>query len=233
MGAPRRVRRSVERYSIVMPGWRSQIKGCFAANARFASAVMSSASHEGSSVNGFLPMAIRGELSFPQGIPPNPTSGGITIPATVPHSGRESFEGTAPLFKRNFLTQRSGLLALTGVHQPSDLAPACLATRRYDWRTATPCFLAVRFSHSIARKSRWLSDGRPPGLRRRVDRQPPHLRRLDCARSPGRSQRLGDERLQLLRADAAAPHPHRGPVERQRGLKIGLAAEILKVGILD
>jgi len=24
---------------------------------------------------------------------------GITIPATVPHSGRESFEGTAPLFK--------------------------------------------------------------------------------------------------------------------------------------
>jgi hypothetical protein len=31
--------------------------------------------------------------------PANLTSGGITIPATVPHSGRESFEGTAPLFK--------------------------------------------------------------------------------------------------------------------------------------
>jgi hypothetical protein len=29
----------------------------------------------------------------------NLTSGEITIPATVPHSGRESFEGTAPLFK--------------------------------------------------------------------------------------------------------------------------------------
>ena len=42
---------------------------CFAANAMFSSAVMSSASHEGSSVNGFLLMAIRGELSFPQGIP--------------------------------------------------------------------------------------------------------------------------------------------------------------------
>ena len=56
-------------------------------------------SHEGSSVNRFLPMPIRGELSFPQGIPANLTSGGITIPATVPHSGRESFEGTAPLFK--------------------------------------------------------------------------------------------------------------------------------------
>ena len=58
-------------------------------------------------------------------------------------------------------------------------------------------------------------------------------RRLDCARSPGRSQRLGDERLQLLGADAAAPHRHRGPVERQRGLKIGLAAEILEVGVLQ
>jgi hypothetical protein len=46
-----------------------------------------------------LPMLIRGELSFPQGFPCNLTSGGITIPATVPHSGRESFEGTAPLFK--------------------------------------------------------------------------------------------------------------------------------------
>jgi hypothetical protein len=44
-------------------------------------------------------MPIRGELSFPQGFPANLTSGGITIPTTVPHSGRESFEGTAPLFK--------------------------------------------------------------------------------------------------------------------------------------
>ena len=32
---------------------------------------MSSASHEGSSVNSFLPMAIRGELSFPQASPAN------------------------------------------------------------------------------------------------------------------------------------------------------------------
>jgi len=36
---------------------------------------------------------------------------------------------------------------------------AALATRRYDWRTATPSFLAKRFSHSIARISSWLSVG--------------------------------------------------------------------------
>ena len=36
---------------------------------------------------------------FPQASPANLTSGGITIPATVPHAGRESFEGTAPLCK--------------------------------------------------------------------------------------------------------------------------------------
>ena len=32
-----------------------------------------------------------------QGFPANLTSGGMVIPTTVPHSGRESFEGTAPL----------------------------------------------------------------------------------------------------------------------------------------
>jgi hypothetical protein len=31
--------------------------------------VICPASHEGSSVNSFLPMPIRGELSFPQGFP--------------------------------------------------------------------------------------------------------------------------------------------------------------------
>ena len=58
------------------------------------------------------------------------------------------------------------------------------------------------------------------GLRRRVDRHPAHLRRLDCARSPGRSQRLGDERLQLL-GDA-----RRLEVRRAARSEIGLAAEI-------
>jgi hypothetical protein len=51
-----------------MSGWRPLIKGYFGV-ALVVGAVMSSASHEGSSVNSFLPMAIRGELSFPQGIP--------------------------------------------------------------------------------------------------------------------------------------------------------------------
>src|ERR1700761_8550229 len=32
-----------------------------------------------------------------QGFPANLTSGGMVIPTTVPHSGRESFQGTAPL----------------------------------------------------------------------------------------------------------------------------------------
>ena len=74
---------------------------------------MSSASHEGSSVNRFLAMPIRGELSFPQGIPANLTSGGITIPATVPHSGRESFEGTAPLFKTTLVSRRHAEVSWT------------------------------------------------------------------------------------------------------------------------
>jgi hypothetical protein len=68
----------------------------------------------------FLSVLIRGELSFPQGIPANLTSGGITIPATVPHSGRESFEGTAPLFK----TTLSATPKIGDV--PSD-SPACNA----------------------------------------------------------------------------------------------------------
>ena len=35
--------------------------------------------------------------SLLQDFPANLTSGGMVIPTTVPHSGRESFEGTAPL----------------------------------------------------------------------------------------------------------------------------------------
>jgi hypothetical protein len=53
----------------VMSGRRSVVKGCFEAVVNVSSAVMSTASHEGSSVNSFLPMPIRGELSFPQGFP--------------------------------------------------------------------------------------------------------------------------------------------------------------------
>jgi hypothetical protein len=52
-----------------MSGRRPVVKGLFEAAVNVSGAVMSSASHEGSSVNSFLPMAIRGELSFPQGIP--------------------------------------------------------------------------------------------------------------------------------------------------------------------
>ena len=44
-------------------------QGLIFGSVRVLGAVMSSASHDGSSVNSFLPMAIRGELSFPQGIP--------------------------------------------------------------------------------------------------------------------------------------------------------------------
>jgi hypothetical protein len=34
---------------------------------------------------------------LPQVLPANLTSGGMIIPTTVPHSGREGFKGTAPL----------------------------------------------------------------------------------------------------------------------------------------
>jgi hypothetical protein len=53
----------------VMSGRRPLVKGCFEAVVNVSGAVMSTASHEGSSVNSFLPMPIRGELSFPQGFP--------------------------------------------------------------------------------------------------------------------------------------------------------------------
>ena len=46
------------------------VKGRFEDTVNVSGAVMSSASHEGFSVKGvFLPMLIRGELSFPQGFP--------------------------------------------------------------------------------------------------------------------------------------------------------------------
>ena len=57
------------RRPVVMSGRRPVVKGCFEAVVNASGAVMSTASHDGSSVNSFLPMAIRGELSFPQGIP--------------------------------------------------------------------------------------------------------------------------------------------------------------------
>jgi hypothetical protein len=44
-------------------------QGLFSGVAPILGAVMSPASHEGSSVNSFLLMLIRGELSFPQGFP--------------------------------------------------------------------------------------------------------------------------------------------------------------------
>jgi len=45
------------------------VKGRFEDTVNVSGAVMSSASHEGSSVNSFLLVLIRGELSFPQGFP--------------------------------------------------------------------------------------------------------------------------------------------------------------------
>jgi hypothetical protein len=54
------------------------------------------ASHDDSSVNGFLSTTIRGELSCRRGSLLTHIRW-MAIPTTVPHSGRESFEGTAPL----------------------------------------------------------------------------------------------------------------------------------------
>ena len=82
----------------VDPVWTAlHWQGFLSASTTLVGAAMCPTSHDDSSVNSFSADAIRGELSFPQGIPANLTSGGITIPATVPHSGRESFEGTTPL----------------------------------------------------------------------------------------------------------------------------------------
>ncbi len=54
---------------------------------------MSSASHRAPLSIVFQPIAIRGELSSRRASPANLAFGGIAIPATVPHSGPESFEG--------------------------------------------------------------------------------------------------------------------------------------------
>ena len=53
----------------VLSGRRPVVKGRFEDTVNVSGAVMSSASHEGSSVNSFLLVLIRGELSFPQGFP--------------------------------------------------------------------------------------------------------------------------------------------------------------------
>jgi hypothetical protein len=66
---PRRIGGSCVQNGSVMSGRAPADQGLFFGVALVVGAVMSSASHEGSSVNSFLPMAIRGELSFPQGIP--------------------------------------------------------------------------------------------------------------------------------------------------------------------
>jgi hypothetical protein len=65
----RRIGGSCVQNGSVMSGRAPADQGLFFGVALVVGAVMSSASHEGSSVNSFLPMAIRGELSFPQGIP--------------------------------------------------------------------------------------------------------------------------------------------------------------------
>ena len=57
------------RAKTAMSGRRPVVKGRFEDTVNASGAVMSSASHEGSSVNSFLLVLIRGELSFPQGFP--------------------------------------------------------------------------------------------------------------------------------------------------------------------
>jgi hypothetical protein len=80
--------------------------------------------------------------------PANLTSGGITIPATVPHSGRESFEGTAPLFKTTLgATPKIGDV-------PSDHRTACrrIAARFRRWLDGGLHNCALRH-HTINDKS--------------------------------------------------------------------------------
>ena len=102
---------------------------------------MSSASHEGSSVNSFLPMAIRGELSFPQGIPCNLTSGGITIPATVPHDGDGEGAGRAAESSKQ-----------------GDAADVCLCSRQGARGGAS------RLSHGVLRSAQWRFTKRATGV---------------------------------------------------------------------
>ena len=84
--------------------------------------------------------------------------------------------------------------------------------------------MASLFSHSIARSSRWLSVGCAIAL---------HLRFVDRLGSRGRRQRFREQEFKLFRADAPAPDRHRGAIQRQLGLEIGLAAEELEIRVFD
>ena len=71
------------------------------------------------------------------------------------------------------------------------------------------------------------------GLRRRVDGDALHLRLIDGLRPHGCRQRFRKQHFELVGADAPAPDRHRGAVKRQLGLKIGLSAEKLEIGVFD
>jgi hypothetical protein len=64
------------------------------------------------------------------------TSGGITIPATVPHSGRESFEGTTPLCEERGLTspRACGTACVVAEHR---CVPGPISRAQLDERAVT------------------------------------------------------------------------------------------------
>jgi len=126
-------------------------------------------------------------------------------------------------------------LRWVSVHQPPDLAPGAPGHPQIGLAHGDALFPGQPVQ-PLDRPQEQVAVGRMrDGFRLRggVDGHPAHLRRLHRARLLGRSQGLGDQRLELLGPDTAAPHRHRGPIERQLRLEIGLAAEILEVGVLQ
>jgi hypothetical protein len=71
------------------------------------------------------------------------------------------------------------------------------------------------------------------GLDGGVDGDALEVLRLGGAGALGGGERLGEEQFEPLGADALAPADHRGAVERQGVLKVGLAAEQLDIGAVE
>jgi hypothetical protein len=69
------------------------------------------------------------------------------------------------------------------------------------------------------------------GLDGGVDGHPREVLRLGGAGALRGGERLGKQQFEPLGADALAPAGHRGTVERQGVLEVGLAAEELDIGL--
>ena len=127
------------------------------------------------------------------------------------------------------------LLVAAGVQQPGRLAPGLGRQPREGLPQLHP--MALRQTvQPLDRPQDQVAVGRMRhrlGLHRGVDRHPFQLALAHRFGLHGHRDGLGQQRLQIIRPDPLAPAGHRRAVERQPMLEMRLAAEGLKVRVLQ